>query len=372
MALTSRDETDLLLPLLEGATQTPPFATFLERVRRRTRAATVNLTMRTGHNHEPVSLFVGPDIHSLADELKLEELNLTDRVQYDGLRPGRVYSGDEFDDHDPMRKARRARDMRKLGLADERVVRVVAADSISAWLIIASAAPCTAADSALLSNLAPYVAAAVRAFVADQRRQLAERMNDETLQRSGSSWIVFDKSARVLALAPVTARMLGVAFGHALQLGQRPRELGPTIERALSEAAATFASDPGADQRTLVLSTAPHIEAILAPAHEGTGTLIDAPAMIAYCRQPRASSRARAGHFARLFDLPRREAELAILLADGHSLAETAEVMGLTIETTRNYSKRLFAKAGVRGQAELVRAVYESCAVLAQDPSLTN
>jgi DNA-binding CsgD family transcriptional regulator len=38
--------------------------------------------------------------------------------------------------------------------------------------------------------------------------------------------------------------------------------------------------------------------------------------------------------------------------------------MGLTIETARNYSKKLYAKLGVRGQAELVRLVYESSAVL--------
>jgi DNA-binding CsgD family transcriptional regulator len=367
MALTSRDETDLLLPLFSGAVEQAPFSSFLEQLRRRAGVISASITIRPGQGREGVVLFVGPDLRRRAHELQLEELNLADRIQYDRLRPGRVYSGDEFDDHDPVSKARRIRDMRKLGLADERVVRLLDEEAASAWLILASARPCTAADSALLSNLAPYAAAAVRAFVASERHKLALGLDDEGLQRAGSGWIVFDKAARVLALAPATARVLEQAFGHPPRLGERLRELGPVIERALSEAAAHFAQHPTAGERSLVLCREPHAEAILAP-FAGIMPAIEMPAMVAYCRHTRPPADVRADHFARLFDLPRREAELAMLLADGHSLAEAGAAMGLTIETTRNYSKRLFAKTGVRGQAELVRAVYESCAVLAQDP----
>ncbi|MEJ2459021.1 MAG: helix-turn-helix transcriptional regulator, partial [Novosphingobium sp.] len=65
------------------------------------------------------------------------------------------------------------------------------------------------------------------------------------------------------------------------------------------------------------------------------------------------------------FELPRREAELAVALNEGLSIAEAAERMGLTLETARNYSKRLYAKLGVRGQAQLVRLVSDSVAVMA-------
>ena len=56
-----------------------------------------------------------------------------------------------------------------------------------------------------------------------------------------------------------------------------------------------------------------------------------------------------------LFGLLPSEARLANALANGASLAEAAEQMGLTIETVRNYSKKIFAKTGTRGQADLVR-----------------
>ena len=365
MALTSRDETDLLLPLFSGVQEDTPFSTFLERLRRRAGATFVSFLVRPGDGREVVQLFVGPDIPRRARELNLNELNLADRIQYDRLRPGRVYSGDEFDDHDPALKARRARDMRSLGLADERAVRLLDEEGLSAWLVLASERPCTAADSALLSTLAPYAAIAVRTFVAAERQKLAEALNGEGLQRAGSGWILVDKAARLLAIAPPTHQLLAGAFGHAPVAGQRLRELGPAIERALSDAAAMFAQNPDAPGRTLVLLREPRIEAILSPAPSQVGTRLDTPVMLATCRQVRKPSAHRAEHLASLHDLPRREAELAILLADGLSLAEAGEAMGLTIETTRNYSKRLFAKMCVRGQVELVRTVYESCAMLA-------
>jgi DNA-binding CsgD family transcriptional regulator len=361
MALSSGDETDLLLPLFDQS-GAAPFALFLERLRRRTGAAHAGLMLREDDGLVPRTFSAGLDVRG-GDGLPPGGQNPDDRVAYDRLRIGRVYSADEFDDHDPARKLRRMRDMPKLGLVDDRVVRLLHEDKVSAWLTLASARPCTAADSALLSALAPYAAAAVRAFVDGERRNRASALDAAGLQRAGAGWIVFDRTARVLATAPATQALLTQALGHAP--GARLRELGSQVERALADAAASFADDPAAGDRALVLWPEPRIEAILTRAPPGLGTLLDAPAMVAFCRQMRAPSPARAAHLARLYGLPRREAELAILLADGLSLAEAGARMGLTIETTRNYSKRLFAKLGVRGQPDLVRAVYESCAMLA-------
>ena len=63
-----------------------------------------------------------------------------------------------------------------------------------------------------------------------------------------------------------------------------------------------------------------------------------------------------------LHALPPREAELALKLSEGLSIAEAAQAMGLTVETARNYSKRIYAKLGVRGKAELVRRILEGTA----------
>lgn len=363
MALTSRDETDLLLPLMQTADEDPPFHTFLERLRRRTGVISTSISLRLDERRELVEFFAGPGLTQRANALQLQELNLTNRVQYDRLRLGRVYTSDEFDDHDLVRKALRAKEMRKLGLADGRVVRLLDDPGVSAWLVIASERPCTAADSALLSNLTPYVAATLRSFIAGEKQRLAEALNARTLRHAGCGWIVFDKGARVLALPPATAQALEQATGHTPVLGQRLRELGFGVDRALTEAAAAFAEANIAPEQAIVLTTAPTIQAILSPTP--MSNFLDDAAMIATCRHVREPTAKRREHLAQLHAVARREAELAILLADGFSLAEAGETMGLSIETTRNYSKRLYAKMSVRGQAELVSKVYESCALLA-------
>jgi len=365
MALTSRDETDLLLPLFDGKVDGPPFAPFLERLRRRTAAFSASIELRSGPGREIRHFVAGADLRQRARSSGVDDWDLTDRILYDRLRPGRVYTPDEFDDHDPERKARRNRDMRRLGAADARMVRLLDESPLSAWLVVVSERPCTAADSALLSNLAPYAAAALRTFVAAEHDALITALNVRSLEGAGCGWIAFDRGARVLALAVMTADLLAQASGHAPVLGQRLRDLGLATDHALTDAAAAFTQSVDAADRAIVLSQTPRIEAVLSPARGSLASLAEAPAMIALCRQPQVPSRRAAARLAQLHDLPRREAELAMLLAQGRSLAAAGAIMGLTIETTRNYSKRLFAKMGVRGQADLVRAVYESCASLA-------
>ncbi len=44
---------------------------------------------------------------------------------------------------------------------------------------------------------------------------------------------------------------------------------------------------------------------------------------------------------------------------------EAGLALGLTVETTRNYSKRIYGKTGATGQADLVRLILSGLAPLA-------
>jgi DNA-binding CsgD family transcriptional regulator/PAS domain-containing protein len=59
----------------------------------------------------------------------------------------------------------------------------------------------------------------------------------------------------------------------------------------------------------------------------------------------------------RLYRLTPAETRLATALAAGHTLAQAAELFGIRVETARIQLKSVFAKTGVRRQAELVRLV---------------
>ncbi|HET8711178.1 MAG TPA: LuxR C-terminal-related transcriptional regulator, partial [Spongiibacteraceae bacterium] len=67
----------------------------------------------------------------------------------------------------------------------------------------------------------------------------------------------------------------------------------------------------------------------------------------------------------RLFKLSFNEAKLALALARGLSIAEAAQELDLTLETTRTYSKKIYAKVGARGQVDLVRIIHRSLLRLA-------
>lgn len=363
MALTSRDETDLLLPLFGGAREHPRFATFLTRLQRRTAADHAALLVRAGN--ELREYFTGVDLTRRARELGLAEAVDLDRAHHDTLRPGRVYSIAELVEHDPVARVERARRMAKLGMADERVIRIAERDGHSAWLLIVRAGPCSAADSALLSNLAPYVSIALDQMLDAESESLRARVAAAGLARARKGWMAFDRDARLVAVDPAAARLWQERSGSEPRAGERLNGTDANAQRELAAAAAEMAGDPGLSPRPLILRETPRTEALLMPMEPDDDAAMNAPALLALLTLDRPSSQIGAHRLAQAFALPAREAELAMALASGRSIAEAAGTMGLTLETARNYSKRLYAKLDVRGQAELVRAVYESSAMLA-------
>jgi DNA-binding CsgD family transcriptional regulator len=66
-----------------------------------------------------------------------------------------------------------------------------------------------------------------------------------------------------------------------------------------------------------------------------------------------------------LFELTPAEANLALLLARGLTLAEVSEAQNISPHTARAQLKSIFAKTGVSRQAELVRLILKSVASLA-------
>jgi DNA-binding CsgD family transcriptional regulator len=56
-----------------------------------------------------------------------------------------------------------------------------------------------------------------------------------------------------------------------------------------------------------------------------------------------------------LYGLSRAEARVIALLAKGHRLDQSAEMLGVAYETVRKHLKQVFGKTGTDRQAELVR-----------------
>ncbi|MGA9287836.1 MAG: helix-turn-helix transcriptional regulator [Anaerobacillus sp.] len=81
----------------------------------------------------------------------------------------------------------------------------------------------------------------------------------------------------------------------------------------------------------------------------------DEPVAIVFIGDPEHPGEIDAGRLCDLYGLSRAEARVAALLAQGHRLDETAQILGVAYETVRKHLKQIFSKTGTDRQAELVR-----------------
>ncbi len=368
MQLTSTDETNLLLPLYAGVHDQRAWQTFLERLRRRTGADYASLIFAQGDTpiHLSKEVFSGRNIRDEARRLGLESLYEKDRVPYDRLRPGRVYHLTEFVEVDAQVREFHERFNRELGLDDGRIVRIKEQEGTSAWLMLASAEfSFSAATGALLIALAPHIEVALRSFVLAERRRIRAVAGSDGLARAGVGWIAFGRDARVIDVDPKLEPLLREITGSTILVGNRLHADAPEAREMLLQAATIFADHDDAPPHALTLHETPRLDALLVPMAERAEATLAVPVMLAFCRGPQTAVHDRREILGDLFGLSAREAELAVAMSEGQTIFEAAAAMGLKNETARGYSKRIYAKMGVRGQAEMVRRIFQSSASLA-------
>lgn len=361
MALASTDERELLLPLAEGIHDENPWFRFVERLAARTGADRAALIVTRGERMAAPVLEVqgGPHAMKVADLERLAESGL---VPLADLRPGRVYALDEFREPEAgeRRQAQRAV-LVAANLKDARMVRTATQGDLSAALVVfAQRREFRATDSALLSALVPHLAIALRTLAAMHALKRRLAVAEGVLARLGIGTLAFDRDGRVIEADPAAADALGEMPATGRRLA-----LSPDPARLVEQACAALADDAGAPARLVPAGADGHPAMLLCPA--GPSPTLSAP--VAATGLVRSGGRASPGAAARtlaaLHGLSVNEAALAEALARGETIVEAGARLRLTSETARNYSKRIYAKTGARGQADLVRIVLGGLAPLA-------
>jgi DNA-binding CsgD family transcriptional regulator len=126
-----------------------------------------------------------------------------------------------------------------------------------------------------------------------------------------------------------------------------------------------LSGDAHARPRAIVLSRDPWLDMLLVATSVRANADGLGPSIVAYVHADGWSSADRCEQLGQLFDLIPSEARLALALSRGMSIAEAARDLGLTVESARTYSKRIYAKTGARGQADLVRFIHRSVLAMA-------
>jgi DNA-binding CsgD family transcriptional regulator len=367
--LTARDEADLLAPLLDGVFEEPLWSTFLDRFRRRTFADYASIIFRpTGAPlNAVVHLYSGAPAPPPVHRLYHEHLYERDPLPYYDLREGRVYALNELlRAGDPAHDAFYRDLIVPSGMTALRMMRVVESSGVSAWLTIArEKRDFRTSAGGLMSAISPYLRHALRSFVALERERFNASVAEEAIRRLNFGWFTLDSSGHVLDADVQGARLLSNSTILRQSAHGRLTARPLALEREIAGAIRALVADPRSRPRAIILSHDPWVDMLLVPTHKQSISAKPNPAIIAYVHGDRWSSADRCERLAELFGLLPSEARLALALSRGMTITEAADELGLTVETARNYSKKIYAKTGARGQPDLIRFIMRSVLAIA-------
>lgn len=368
MTFLPLDQRELFLPLIDGVHESPPWHTFMRNLVARTHARRGLLIIGLANamqGQEPAVLQVSAP--RAADEPPLDFQRLISlRLHPHGqLRPDRVYGLEEMlDFDDPVRLAQQRKSLQELGIRYGRWLRI-SAGTADAWVVLArEREDFSAAAVASLSAIAPLFASALRARVKLAEQQLQAAMANSALARIGIGQLAFDRDGRIMAATAQAEAILPIADDPSGKPGRR-LQLLPDISHRIDTACAAIA-DGNRDTAAIPLDGHGEQFLLLRRADLELPPPNALPAVIGMVRIHRLADARRAiDAIQTIYRLSAREAGLAYRMMRGERIIDAGASLRLTAETSRNYSKRIYAKTGTSGQADLVRLLLEGLAPLA-------
>ncbi|RZV36179.1 MAG: hypothetical protein EX262_00165 [Sphingomonadaceae bacterium] len=359
MAVTLLEAQDLVALLHRGTLASDPWQEFLIALRRRLGAREVLLFVATGD--------AGGGVLQLAPAKPpevVEDADMARLADRDGpLRAKRVFSRGESRDHVSLpQRAALDRALEGLGLDHARMVRVDEPGGASLLLLAGQRLDdFTGADVSLLAMLADHLEIALRTWRALEQERLRAGIAGEAVRRLNFAWFVLDTRGAIVVHSEEAGLLLrqrrAVQRSSTGCLVPELRSAQGALRRYLEQVARGEAGS-----RAIHLSDEPWLDMLLTTRpSERAGSL---PMVAAYVHGEQPTSTERSAQLQDLFGLTAKEAQLALLISRGVKIAEAAGQLGLTVETARLYSKRVYAKTGTRGQADLVRLVLASIVAL--------
>lgn len=353
---------DQLLQWLHGGMfETPMWERFLSCLLVNTDAAIVTLAFRfADEGHAVLRLAQAAGTARLPDS-GLERAMFANEHQ----RSGRVYDlGELMEFMAPDARANARGWLDSQSITRWRGVLVSGDDAPDVWLSCGGGTAIDAGTGALLMMLAPHLTIAMRSLEALQRARLRTAIADAAFSRLRAGWFALDARCRIIDQSDTMAEML--RWDGPLRCGRYGRLIpaSPEIDRRLTTLVRHLSEGRDVRPQAFCLCDDPWID-MLVTAASGAALVGARPATaIAYVRGDRHSHTDRCEQLEQLFGLLPSEARLAWQLAQAIPIADAAGALCLTVETARNYSKKIYAKTGARGQADLVRIITTSVLAL--------
>jgi DNA-binding CsgD family transcriptional regulator len=341
----------LLTVLHGGGEEEPLWSTFLVRLRRRFRADAARLVVAPEIGGEAVQIVSEPE-SSHPRRMPAVGDRLVEAVMAAGLRSQRVYGLGELAERDSF--------VSLVGTVPNGITLRLAEGRLSVLLLLTRSDAFAAGERAVIAALIPHLTIALANHKVREQARRREHLLGAVISRLRYGWVTLAPEGRILDCDPRAAVL--IREGNLLASGPAGELLtaSAAANRMILEALDQFGRGDPVSMAVRV-SDAPRLDLLLKglAAGETTGAIL-----VAYLQEEGQEASEDSAALAALHGLAPREARLALALAEGDGIPEAAERLGLTVETARNYSKSVYAKIGVRGQAQLARTIAHSLAGL--------
>lgn len=223
-------------------------------------------------------------------------------------------------------------------------------------------------DKALCSRLLPHLRCSLDFHDLLDRRESMGNLYSEAVNRLSIASMVLDEAGNILQLNAVARALLEQADGLK-RVGSRLEASYPSDNRELyrfiryaAESRANLASEPVSAALSIARPSGQvGLGVVIEPIRnsgwvEGRGQ----PVVMVYVRDAMGGVQMSNELAQQLFTFTPAETTLALQLANGLSLEEAAEKLGITRNTGRAHLRSIFAKTGIKRQAELVKVLLNS------------
>jgi DNA-binding CsgD family transcriptional regulator len=375
--------TRLLDLIYDGPLDTKPWQGFLEQLREVTNITRVNLQLHCATSVEADIRVFATHADSVVDWQALKELYRrkfmqSDPIPHFQLEPGEIATLEDYRGS-PLHQEL------LMPMQITHLVRTCFAEpgGMKCSLELVGHAPLgpfdVNRDVELLRELLPHLGRALRLYARMMRAQSEKSMYQEALGQLAFGCIFLDGEGRIIDTDPIADALIRRHSDIRVVAGTltlRDRESDLALQRAIEGALAVrrqhgpgkanvdlvrFRCQSGALLGFLVLPAplmtfyqgghAPNVAVYVSDFERRIGDV----------EGRRANTEQLV---AKMFELTKAEAKLAVLLADGLSMCEAAREMGIAEGSARSYSKHIYDKTGIKRQSDLIRLIYKSVAVL--------
>jgi len=220
--------------------------------------------------------------------------------------------------------------------------------------------------------LIPHLCRALRVYLCAQELRNENARLTETLSKIPRSILFLDDSARVVYSND--AALWGLARRDGLEM-DRNGQLFASLSKDERQLKALLAdvlssSDDGSNNTGEVMpisrpSGLRPLQVLISPFHINSASDRNAAKLVLlFVYDPELEVETSEAVLSRMYGLTPAEARIAGLIAEGRSLKEAGQKLGITQDTVRTHLKRIFAKTHTNRQTDLTTLILNSPAVL--------